>query len=330
MNPEGKKVDAILLAGEGESSFKVYNRHKAFLKINGKCIISYVLEALQMTESVRAIYLVGLKDKVTQALEESGIDMNYPKPLHIVQQRANLYENIWYTFLRTLAPEGEEPDLTSSDNLDKAALIVPCDAPLITPHEVEYFISHADEENFDHVLGLSSRESLQPFYPRDGLPGIRMAYLHLKENKYRINNLHLVKPLRIGNRQYIQKMYQYRYQRNIKNMFLFGLSLIGKDNPVNLKYYFGLQLGLLFSKCKLEKLAKYFRGWTPKKDFENRISHILKTRFTALETPFPGAALDIDNDRDYEVIRTRFEEWRCYLESLNQKHPLPARSESMV
>ena len=55
MNPEGKKVDAILLAGEGESSFKVYNRHKAFLKINGKCIISYVLEALQMTESVRAI-----------------------------------------------------------------------------------------------------------------------------------------------------------------------------------------------------------------------------------------------------------------------------------
>ena len=157
-----------------------------------------------------------------------------------------------------------------------------------------------------------------------------MAYLHLKEKKYRINNLHLVKPLRIGNRQYIQKMYQYRYQRNIKNVFLFGLSLLGKENPVNLIYYFGLQLGLFFSKCKLEFLADHFRTWIPKRDIELCISHVLKTRFTGMETPFPGAALDIDNDRDFEVIRTRFNEWCDHLGSLNREHPLPAKSESMV
>ena len=61
MASEAKKFDAILLAGEGESSFKVYNRHKAFLKINEKCIISYVLEALQQADSIEAIYIVGLK-----------------------------------------------------------------------------------------------------------------------------------------------------------------------------------------------------------------------------------------------------------------------------
>tara|TARA_B100000686_G_scaffold346168_1_gene432258 strand:- start:6690 stop:7679 length:990 start_codon:yes stop_codon:yes gene_type:complete len=329
MTPEVKKFDAILLAGEGESSFKVYNRHKAFLKINDKCIISYVLETLQQVESIRRIYIVGLKDKIIQPLKDLRIDMSYPKPIHIVQQRANLYENIWYTFLETLAPEGEEPDLSCDENIEKAVLIVPCDAPLITPHEVEYFVSRADTKQYDHISGLTARENLEHFYPKKGLPGIKMAYLHLKEKKYRINNLHLVKPLRIGNREYVQKMYQYRYQRNIKNVFLFGLSLL-IDNPINLRYYFGLQLGLFFSKCKLEFLADYFRAWTPKRDTELCISNVLKTRFTGMETPFPGAALDIDNDRDFEVIRTRFNEWQHYLESLNREHPLSAKSESMV
>jgi len=35
-----KKYDVILLAGEGESSYKVYHQHKAFLEIKGKCIIN--------------------------------------------------------------------------------------------------------------------------------------------------------------------------------------------------------------------------------------------------------------------------------------------------
>jgi len=42
----------------------------------------------------------------------------------------------------------------------------------------------------------------------------------------------------------------------------------------------------------------------------------LKTRFMGLEVPFPGAALDIDNDRDYETIKARFDEWREYLSRL--------------
>ena len=59
-----EKYDAILLAGEGESSYKVYHQHKAFLEINGKCIISYVLEALQQVESIKDIYVVGAKNKL--------------------------------------------------------------------------------------------------------------------------------------------------------------------------------------------------------------------------------------------------------------------------
>ena len=66
MSFSDEKYDAILLAGEGESSYKVYHQHKAFLKINDKYIISYVGEALQQVESIKDIYIVGSKNKLKQ------------------------------------------------------------------------------------------------------------------------------------------------------------------------------------------------------------------------------------------------------------------------
>ena len=44
---------------------------------------------------------------------------------------------------------------------------------------------------------------LRYYYPSDKKPGIKLAYLNLKESKYRISNLHLVKPFKIANKEYI-------------------------------------------------------------------------------------------------------------------------------
>jgi GTP:adenosylcobinamide-phosphate guanylyltransferase len=320
--PTEKKFDAILVAGEGESSYKVFHQHKAFLKINGKCIINYVVDALQKVNSIRAIYIVGLRDKLNDLFKKNAADFDYEKPIHIVEQKNNLYENIWHTFLQTL-PEGENIEVPEiSAHRDKAVLIVPCDSPLLTAHEVEHFIQHSQIENYDHVLGLTSKKNLEYFYPRDGKPGIKMAYLHLKEDSYRINNLHLVKPIGIENREYIQKMYQYRHQRNFKNMVLFGLSLLGKDKVKHYQYYFGVQMSLLFASLGLESMVRVFRSLAPKKALEKSISNIMKARFVGLEVPYAGAALDIDNDHDYEAMKIRFDEWREYLNH-PENSPLP-------
>jgi molybdopterin-guanine dinucleotide biosynthesis protein A len=320
--PNEKKFDAVLVAGEGESSYKVFHQHKAFLKINNKCIINYVVDALQKVDSIREIYIVGLHEKLNEVFKSSDTEVEYSKPIHIIPQKSNLYENIWHTFLQTI-PDGVNMEVPqNSAYRDKAVLIVPCDSPLLTSHEVEHFIRHSQIENHDHVLGLTSKKNLEFFYPRDGKPGIKMAYLHLKEDSYRINNLHLVKPIRIENREYIQKMYQYRHQRNFKNMVLFGLSLLGKDKAKHYQYYFGLQMGLLFASLGLESMVRVFRSLTPKKALEKSISNIMKARFMGLEVPYPGAALDIDNDRDYEAMKIRFNEWREYL-SRPENSPLP-------
>ncbi len=316
------KHDAILLAGEGESSYKVLHQHKAFLRIKGKCLINYVIEAALEVESINNIYIVGARAKLLQTIEEGGIDLHYPKKIFVLEQKANLYENIWHAFLETLPEKISESELENSVYRDKAVLIAPCDAPLITPHEIEYFISQSDLENYDHIIGLTPADSLRHFYPKDGKPGLEMAYLHLKEKKYRANNLHMVKPIRIKNREYIREIYQFRYQRNIKNVLLFGLSLCKNHKLRDLKLYISFQLSLMFSKLGMESAVNFSRSWAPIKSLRECVSDILQTRAWGLETPFPGAALDIDNDRDYHAILHQFDEWKEYLDRLDQPHSL--------
>ena len=74
-----------------------------------------------------------------------------------------------------------------------------------------------------------------------------------------------------------------------------------------------MQLCLFFGGLGLEFMVNYFKKLNPKKELEATISTIMKTRFSALEVPFPGAALDIDNAKDYEAMKTRFDEWRKFL-----------------
>ncbi len=321
---ELKQYDALLVAGEGKNSYKVYHRHKAFLQIEGKCVISYVIEALQGADSVRNITIIGPREEILKHLDEDRIHSAGPKPIQVLEQKRNLFENVWTGFLNTLPEEVPENELENSPYRDRAVLVVPCDSPLITPHEIDYFVQNCDLENYDQILGLTPEENLRPFYPEPGKPGVKMAYLHLREHRYRINNLHLVKPIRIGNRHYVHQMYHYRYQRNFKNVILFGWEIIGKDKKSRYRYYIGLLLGLFFSWLNIKPLVRWSRSWVPKQGLEECISNIMDTRFMGLESPLPGAALDIDNAQDYEAIKLRFKEWRDYLNRLADLYPLPA------
>ncbi len=316
------QFDAILLAGDGESSYKVLNQHKAFLRLEGRCLVTHVIESLRQVPSVRAVYVVGHQQHLHKTLVEDGIDLKTPKPVHLLEQRENLYQNIWHTFLATLPGDRNEQALESGPYRDRAVLIVPCDAPLITPHEIEYFIHHSDVNRYDHILGITPEATLEPFYPQADQPGIRMAYLHLKEDNYRINNLHLVKPLRVGHRHYIQQMYQYRYQRNIRNVIPFAFKLFWKDKYKGYHYYLGLILSLLFSKINCPPLVRFFKSWVPRRGLEEWISKGLATRFKSLVVPYAGAVLDIDNEPDFSAMKCRYQEWRTVLEQM-ERDPVP-------
>jgi molybdopterin-guanine dinucleotide biosynthesis protein A len=312
------KYDAILVAGENKDSHNVCNQYKALLKLDDRYCIQYVIEALQKTSTIGDIYIVGPKKRLMSALIKTRINFNQPKKIHILEQKSNLLENIWHAFLESLPPLKDRKDAEIAAFVNKAVLVVPCDSPLITTHEVEHFIANCDLERHDYVLGLTPEKSMQYFYPTDQRPGIKMAYLHLREKNYRINNLHMVRPARVEHRIHINKMYEYRYQKQVFNMILLAIYLLRFQKLKNFSLLLGLQLSLLSAKFGLPRITAIFKRWVPRKDLEKAISHILNTRFASQEIQLPGAALDIDNDENYETLKSEFKRWRLHLADLNR------------
>ena len=77
-------------------------------------------------------------------------------------------------------------------------------------------------------MGLVPEESLaRTSIPRRRVsPGSSVAYFNLREGRFRQSNLHLAKPARIGNRQYIEDMYEHRYQKEFGH-----IARPGVDDP---------------------------------------------------------------------------------------------------
>ena len=94
----------------------------------------------------------------------------------------------------------------------------------------------------DYALGLVDRARARGASTRRaGEPGIRMAYFNLREGRFRQSNLHLVKPARLGNRHYIEDMYEHRYQRQLGQALGLAWRIFSeRGGGVRVLFYYGL------------------------------------------------------------------------------------------
>jgi GTP:adenosylcobinamide-phosphate guanylyltransferase len=304
--PEG--VQAVLLAGHGRASRAVRGGNKAFAHVGGKPMVVHVAEALLHTPEVREVFVVGPTAPLETLLAEYGCAQlagALSKPLHLVPERGSLYENVWSAFLRTLPP--------GKPRRDHPILVVPSDIPLVVPEEIADFIAQSRSTGADYALGLSPDFSLAPFAGGDGSPGIQMACFNLREGRFRQNNLHYVKPLRMGNRIYIEAMYENRYQKEFASQLRLALRMLRRELPNLwvLRYYALMHLAGLLDRMGHSRLAGLVRRRIPLRTVERGIGALLRTRFRTVTTALGGAAIDIDNDADLEVADKMIDVWKA-------------------
>ncbi|MBW1679465.1 MAG: NTP transferase domain-containing protein [Deltaproteobacteria bacterium] len=301
------KVDAAILIGDRGGSLPIRGKNKNFLEINGLPLFFYVLQALENSRQVNQIFVLGDQDRIRKTIDKNIRFLNSPEKVTIVEQGSNLFENAFIAFEKALEFEGDSVRIINPNIEEKAILYLPGDTPLITSQEIDEFIEKCALERFDYFLGMSTEESLKPFYPTKRERGIKMAYFYLKEKKYRHNNLHLIRPLKIRNRYYVQKMYDYRYQKEFVN-FLKLLWIFYRTNirMRGVYYYLMLHWNLFISRLGLERLTHLSRQLISMENIERTVGDLLGCRFTIVETKLTGAALDIDNERDYETMKIMF------------------------
>jgi len=253
-----------------------------------------------------------------------------------VPQFRNLYENCWETYRRLLPgapPEGRDPQ-TPEDEAQQV-LYLSSDLPFATPQEISAFIERSRGLPCDYALGLVTEAAMEPFYPQEPEgPGIQMAYFNLREGRFRQNNLHLVRPARLGKRHYIEEMYANRYQQKLGNVLRLAWK-IATDEGGGLRvlfYYALMHLAGVADRHGLRRTAERIRRAADLQRTERACSALLDTRFRFVVTEVGGCAVDIDNEADYDAARARFHEW--YPAQLARGEDLvgalPARGEGLV
>jgi GTP:adenosylcobinamide-phosphate guanylyltransferase len=305
-------IPAVVMAGDRGAAKAVYGESKVFLEIEGRPLVAHVVELLQQVPEVSEVLVVGDAERLSAVLGHPETRAAIRKPLHLMPQLRNLYENAWNAYLRLLpggGAQGREPIETDAD---ARMLYLSGDLPFATPQEVSAFIHAAERLDCDYALGLVTEESMRDFLPAaPGVPGIRMAAFNLREGRFRQSNLHLVKPGRLGNRLYIEEMYRHRHQKQIGQVLGLAARLLFVRGGLAAIWYYALMHTASFLAWHgWQGLADRVRRWIPMARIERGCSDLLRTRFRFAVTEVGGCAVDIDTEPDFDAAVARADEWR--------------------
>ena len=293
-------MDCIILAGNRENYQRVdVENNKGFLTIGDRTILEIILGELSSVDQIKRVCLVGPSVRIKQLVESKLQD--YPKPLFFEDQRTDLVSNV----------QAGLSKLGIANDPHAQVLLLPSDIPLILGEEVSQFLRGCEQIEADWITGMSPEQALHKFYPDKNEPGITMAYFHLAQGRFRINNMHYTRPVAITQLEVFRRIYALRYQKkfiNILQMAFQLLMLMGRS-PSAVFFWAGMQLASVVRKWGAHGLARFLQKPLHIPFAERVISNILKARFRVVITHFGGAALDVDNDQDYRTARLRFQDW---------------------
>jgi len=126
-------LPAIVTAGDRGAARQVHGQSKVFLEIAGRPLVAHVVAQLQRVPEVSEVLVVGDAKRLEAVLGSDDLQAELRKPLRIVDQFDNLYENAWEGYRRTLpgAPEqGRDPQSEADRNWP--VLYVSGDLPFAT------------------------------------------------------------------------------------------------------------------------------------------------------------------------------------------------------
>lgn len=166
-------LDMIVLAGsnkETELTKSEKATNKAFIEINGRPMLSFILDALSGLGDSGRIAVVGPAAQLTPYIEKYGIIA--------VPEAGSIVDNIQKGF-RVLQPR-------------RHFLIVSADVPFLTTEAAEDFLQLCKPYDFDFYYPIVARSDNEKRFP-----GVKRTYVKLADGEFTGGNLFLVNPARL-------------------------------------------------------------------------------------------------------------------------------------
>ena len=331
---EGNSVKTAFIAAGG--SKKIKGQPKAFIDVGGKPSVEHVVDAV-LGSGIDNVYVwTNERTRLENILK--GKQGN----IHVVEAQKKVVDSVLSTYFQYLNSNFEEFDNFKGDwrkwenvrdyiNHNKPLIEVPVlytsgDAPLMQSSEISTFIDDFDIKNKDFMIGFTKRDKVderladlllyEEFY---GLDSTINSFVYLKEDPVRINNLHVVKPLKVEAELYkvIQGLYTFRKFSSPRNWPKI-ISLIRDFKAGKKKGLMGDAFKMIYSayKSQSNKSYKSIKKHSGKLDIP-RIESILED-FTGLRFKFNikgdfGSLLDIDDMKTYNFITKNYDNISNYL-----------------
>ncbi|WP_434640297.1 NTP transferase domain-containing protein [Thermoanaerobacterium thermosaccharolyticum] len=155
-------MNALILAGStGDEKLP----EKALIKIKGRYMISYVIDALRQSGKIDKIAVVGDKEKLKCV---DGIDI-------LIDQGNSIIENV---------VKGIEPFKN-----DRRVLILTCDIPMLTKEAVIDFVEQSESLDADLCYPIVKREDNERKFP-----DAKRTYAKIKEGTFTGGNIFYLNP----------------------------------------------------------------------------------------------------------------------------------------
>lgn len=155
-------MNALILAGStGDEKLP----DKALIKIKGRYMISYVIDALRSSGKVEKIAVIGDREKLKCI---DGIDI-------LIDQGNSIIENV---------VKGIEPFKN-----DRRVLILTCDIPMLTKEAVIDFIEQSESLDADLCYPIVKREDNERKFP-----DAKRTYAKIKEGTFTGGNIFYLNP----------------------------------------------------------------------------------------------------------------------------------------
>lgn len=197
--------DTVVLAGGGKTdplAKEEQVENKAFIDINGRPMLTYIVSALMRTPSVNRVAVVGPVDQLRKvSLDGYGFE--------IVPEQDSILNNLAAGF-----------SALGSKNL---CLVITADVPLVTSELLEKFIYYCSPFDKDFYYPVLKRESFMASYP-----GTERTYVRLDAGEVTGGNAVLLRPTWfLDNYDRLEMLISYR-KKPLKLMRIMPLTLVVK------------------------------------------------------------------------------------------------------
>ncbi len=204
-----ERFDAVIVAGYDRNKSDALTEqsgepHKVLLKIAGKPMIWYVVNALAQSQSVDRIAIVGLGP-------EDGVAFGHP--VHYLADQGGMFDNVVYGFTW----------LAQSQAQERYALLLTGDIPLLTSAMVDQFAAACQSLNQDVYWGIVEKTRMEAIFPQS-----KRSYLRLVEGQFCNGNLFLGKIAIPLKRQALIKQMLEQRKSVVRQLRLLGFGVIVK------------------------------------------------------------------------------------------------------